>query len=199
MLIKMNTELRFAAYSSAPATAAVDFFFFFLEKEATTERHWGKRFITTATRKSETESQSKGQRHVQDLLFVFIWTSEPWMTSYRGKQLVSAVTMCVCKKKKTKGVCPRLHQQFKPLISPLQHPSVLHPALFTPHLSLSISPSSWGVTRTDIYSSRRMPGLLISFCLSGAFFSLSLVLQSMSQSISCSALSVFWTGCQSVC
>lgn len=70
-----------------------------------------------------------------------LWTLNdfPWVETACQRCVCVSVCVCVCKRK-TKRVCPRLHQQFKPLISPPQHPSVLHPVLFTPHLFSSISP-----------------------------------------------------------
>lgn len=94
---------------------------------------------------------------------------------------------------KKERVCPRLHQQFKPLISPPQHPSVLHPVLFTPHLSPSIShPPPNCVTMTTVYSSWVTLTTLISLhktaVFLGGFFLLLLLLLPFS----------FLTGCHAV-
>lgn len=69
------------------------------------------------------------------------WTLNdfPWVETACQRCVCDSVCVRVRERKK-KGVCPRLHQQFKPFISSPQHPSVLHPVLFTPHLFPYISP-----------------------------------------------------------
>lgn len=114
---------------------------------------------------------------------------------------------CVCARgRKKKGVCPRLHQQFKPLISPPQHPSVLHPVLFTPHLFPSIPPPpghhpTVSPRRLFTLPGRRSQHLFLSVCLQLFFFFPFLFLLAFSQSVSQPALiypTGFLTGCQSV-
>lgn len=153
--------------------------------KAEMEANGRKCLIMTATRKRK--SRREEEQYVQPLLFVFIWTPEPWTTSRGWKQLVSAVCAIVCARtseRKKKGVCPRLHQQFKPLISPPQHPSVLHPVLFTPHLFPSISPPPGHHPTVSPGRLFTLPGwrsqhLFLSVCLQ-LFFYWPLVSQSVS-------------------
>lgn len=100
-------------------------------------------------REKERARKKKSNTSSQCYSFSFEPLNPEWLPM--GRNSLSALCVCVSVRahvsvcvhvceRKTKRVCPRLHQQFKPLISPPQHPSVLHPVLFTPHLFPSISP-----------------------------------------------------------
>lgn len=117
------------------------------------------------------------------------WTLNdfPWVETACQRCVCDSAGLCArAWERERKRVCPRLHQQFKPLISPPQHPSVLHPVLFTPHLFPSISPPPGHHPTVSPGQLFTLPGwrsqhLFLSVCLQ--LFCWALVSQSASQSV----------------
>lgn len=194
----MNTELRFAAYSSAPSTAAVDFCFF--KKGSYRRTGLRKMFHHNSNKKEQDKARAKDSDMSRLCCsFSFEPLNPEWLPI--GANSLSALWLCVCARKRRQRECvhayisssnPSFHRLSTPQYCTLLSSCPISLFPFRPHP---------GVSPGQIFTllGGCLDYLFLSACL--VLFSpfLLLALQSMSQSISCSALSVFWTGCQSVC